>query len=120
MKIYSVIEHVVLSTALRYKTEVLLALSNAGKEAEQSIELSNCGRASALLQQKRFQEARAIFKKVLTRWKSGVLAPNHIWVKQAEKLKAECDREIVKIYFPTIIIMICVFFSVVLGFLMYS
>ena len=129
VKIYSDIEHVALSSALRYKTEVLLALGNAGKEAEQSIqrsiELSNCGRArfllaSALLQQKRFQEARAIFKEVLTRWKSGVLPPNHIWVKQAEKLKAECDREIVKISFPQIIIIICVIVSVVLGFLMYS
>lgn len=127
--IYSEVNHVVLSAALRYKTEVLLAIGCASKQAEQaikrSIELSNCGRARFLLahtylQQNRFQEARVIFKEVLTRWKSGVLPATHFWVKHAEQLKAECDREIVKKYVPIIVMIIFIFLSGFFGFWMNS
>ena len=122
-QIYTNVEHIELRSALRYKTEVLLAFGNANEEAEQtakrSLELENCGRARFLLaqvyhQQKRFREAQGIFKEVLARWKSGVLPATHIWVKLAEKLKSECDWEIVKQYLHRIgIVLIAV--SVLLG-----
>lgn len=125
VKIYSDVEHTVLNSALCYKTEVLLAVGNASKEAEQtikrSIELSNCARARFLLaqvylQQKRFKEARDIFKEVLTRWNSGILPATHVWVKLAQKLKAECDRGILKQYLPIIVMVVVVLVSVLLGY----
>ena len=103
-KIYYDVEHVQLSSALRYKTEVLLALGKAN-DAEgaikRSIEIENCGRARFLLsdvylQQERYRESRAIIQEVLARWNSGILPPTHFWVKHAEKIKQRCNREIFK------------------------
>ena len=123
-KIYRDVEHVQLSSALRYKTEVLLALDDANeaeKAIKKSIEIENCGRARFLLgdvylHQKKYLEARDVIAEVLARWKSGVLPPNHFWVKHAEKIKQECDREIrFKIflrYLPVLVLVV----AVLLGF----
>ena len=103
-KIYQDVQHVQICSALRYKTEVLLALGKANDAEEaikKSIAIDNCGRARFLLsdvylQQEKYRESRDIIREVLARWKSGVLPPTHFWVKHAEKIKQSCDRGIFK------------------------
>ena len=121
--IYRDVEHVQLSSALRYKTEVLLSLGktdDAEKAIKRSIEIGTCGRARFLLsdvylQQKKYQESRVIIQEVLARWNSGVLPPTHFWVKHAKKIKRQCDFEILKLYtfrfFPVVVL----FVSLILG-----
>ncbi|XP_028401808.1 uncharacterized protein LOC114524818 [Dendronephthya gigantea] len=123
-EIYRDVEHVQLSSALRYKTEVLLALGEANeaeKAIKKSIEIENCGRARFLLadvylHQEKYQEARDVIQEVLTRWKSGILPPTHFWVKHAEKIKQECDREIrFKIFLrflPVVVLIVAIFLAV--------
>jgi tetratricopeptide (TPR) repeat protein len=123
-EIYQDVEHVQLSYALRCKTEVLLPLGKADdaeNAIKRSIEIENCGRARFLLsnvylQQKKYQESRAIIQEVLARWKSGVLPSTHIWVKQAEKIKQQCDRGILKTYIfrllPVVVLLVSIFLGI--------
>ncbi|CAB3979987.1 hypothetical protein pdam_00008512, partial [Paramuricea clavata] len=123
-EIYQDVEHVQLSYALRCKTEVLLPLGKADdaeNAIKRSIEIENCGRARFLLsdvylQQKKYQESRAIIQEVLTRWKSGVLPPTHIWVKHAERIKQQCDRGILKTYIfrllPVVVLLVSIFLGI--------
>ena len=123
VNIFRNVQHPQLSHALCYKTEVLLALErpiDAEATIKRSIEISNCGRARFLLsdvylQQRRYQESRPIIKEVLARWNSGVLPATHLWVKQAEKIKRKCDREILKMYVFRLLPVIILFVSIVLG-----
>ncbi len=102
--IYRDVEHVQLSSALRYKTEVLLSLGktdDAEKAIKRSIEIGTCGRARFLLsdvylQQKKYQESRVIIQEVLAVGTQVYYLQLILGVKHAKKIKRQCDFEILK------------------------
>ena len=123
-EIFQSVEHVQLGYALRCKTEILLALrkaDDAENTIKRSIEIENCDGARFLLsvvylQQKKYQESRRIIRDLLARWKSGVLPSTHIWVKEAERIKQQCDRGILKTYIfrllPVIVLLVSIFLGI--------
>ena len=123
-EIFQSVEHVQLGYALRCKTEILLALrkaDDAENAIKRSIEIENCDGARFLLsvvylQQKKYQESRRIIRELLARWKSGVLSSTHIWVKEAERIKQQCDRGILKTYIfrllPVIVLLVSIFLGI--------
>ena len=101
--IYREVKHVQLSSCLCYKADILLAqgeVSKAESAIEESVSGENSDRAKVLLsdvklQQRKYQESRAIIQEVLASSSSSAIIPR-FRVKHAEKIKKRCDREIFK------------------------
>ena len=112
--IYREVKHVQLSSCLCYKTEILLAqgeVSEAESAIEESVSGENSDRAKVLLsdvklQQKKYQESKAIIQEVLVSSNSSAIP--HFRVKHAEKIKKQCDREIFKHHFYFILRLLAV------------
>ena len=124
-RIYREVKHVQLSSCLCYKAEILLAqgeVSEAENAIEESISGENSDRAKVLLsdvklQQRKYQESRAVIQEVLASSSSSALP--HFRVKHAEKIKKRCDREIFKhhLYFifkllAVVVLLISVFLGI--------